>query len=265
VWRSPEGLRLAELLSAEERSLWVRRTVAWAWDSASYTAYRLSGPGIVPAGATTTPEGAGAPLERQRLLDLMDPEGLARRTLAAASRSTAVTMAAPRRVAGRDAYVLAVIPRTAGTLAGRIEISVDAERRVPLGVAVFARGAADPSISVAYTSVSFDPIDPSTFRFVPPAGATVREPYREARSADLDGAPIQPDGVRVSGSGWTTIVALRVPASLLRTSAASGLPQLLPFSGPLFSVRLAMRGDHAWILIGAVPQPSLASAGSALP
>src|SRR5206468_10898475 len=95
------------------------------------------------------------------------------------------------------------------------EISVDAERRVPLGVSVYARGASDPSISVAYTSVSFDPIDPSTFRFVPPAGATIREPYREGASPGLGAPPLTGGSVRVIGTGWAAIVAVRVPTTEL--------------------------------------------------
>src|SRR5712692_6672268 len=49
VWRSPDGLRVAELLPAAERSLWVSRTDVWAWNSRSFTAFHL---GPFPAGGT---------------------------------------------------------------------------------------------------------------------------------------------------------------------------------------------------------------------
>jgi len=63
----------------------------------------------------------------------------------------------------------------------------------------------------------------------------------------------------VFGSGWASIVAVRVPARAeLRMQAAGfDLAQFLPFSGPLFSIRLVDRGDHGWLIYGLVPQSAL--------
>jgi hypothetical protein len=69
------------------------------------------------------------------------------------------------------------------------------------------------------------------------------------------------------GSGWATIVAYRLPSLQQLQSAGQGLDPLsfLPFSGTLFSVRLTVRPDHAWVLAGAVPQSALERASAELP
>jgi hypothetical protein len=73
---------------------------------------------------------------------------------------------------------------------------------------------------------------------------------------------------RTFGSGWATVVAYRIPSrQQLQSAAGQGIDPMsfLPFSGPLFSVRLAVRGDHSWILAGAVPQSALERASAELP
>ena len=63
-------------------------------------------------------------------------------------------------------------------------------------------------------------------------------------------------------------MAYRIPSlQQLQSAAGQGVDPLsfLPFSGPLFSVRLAVRGDHAWVLAGAVPQSALERASAELP
>src|SRR5205823_7231755 len=87
--------------------------------------------------------------------------------------TTTVRGGAPERVAGRDAYRLILEPRMVRTLIGRIEIAVDAEHRMPLGVTVFARGAESAALSAAFSGVSFDAVQASIYRFAPPRGATV--------------------------------------------------------------------------------------------
>ena len=66
---------------------------------------------------------------------------------------------------------------------------------------------------------------------------------------------------RIFGTGWSTILALPLPSSADLSKASSEarsiLSSLLPFSGTLFSARLVDRGDHQWLLVGAVPQSAL--------
>src|SRR5207302_4436487 len=187
----PDGLRIAELLPAAERSLWISRTDVWTWDSRSFTALHV---GPFPEGGTHGPAAPGAISGRVpgALASPFDPLGLARAALAAIGPTTSVTVGTPSRVAGRPCYVLVVVPRDAGTLVGRVEVAVDAERRLPLGVDVFARGAASPSVSVRFDSVGFSPIDPSTFRFSPPSGARIVRPAPPALPPMGSGGPARP-------------------------------------------------------------------------
>ena len=264
VWRSSDGLRVADLLPFGERSIFVSRTEAWAWDSDSFSAIHVG-----PFAAPPSDSSSGA-------FDLADPLELARRSIEAVSPTTFVHVAGTARVAGRDVYLLAIEPRTMATLVGRIEISIDAERRLPLRAAVYARDAGSAAVSVAFTSVSFGPVDPDVFRFDPPEGAKVEhlsedgngpvDQTSDAGAWDQGSKSMEgdygfgPEGpVRVFGVGWTTIVALRTPplAELQQQGEGFDLTSLLPFSGPLFSVRAVDRGDHAWFVYGAVPQAAL--------
>jgi outer membrane lipoprotein-sorting protein len=293
VWHSRDGVRVSDLLPTAERSIVVSRTQAWLWDSSSMTAVRL-GTGIDP----------GTAIAAQKAASMMDPVQLAQQALAAIAPTTRVTVAGSTSVAGRSAYVLSLEPRTSATLVGRVELYVDASRWMPLGGAVFARGATSPALSVKFTSVSFAPIDPAVYRFTPPAGAKIVTPHRSFHAAGSCPPPMQcpmqpppmsgsasagnattgkattglgkrinprlsPSNVRTFGSGWASIVAVRAPTfqQLAQATAGTGIdvPRLLPFAGPLFSVSLVPRGDHAWLMFGAVPPSALQSASVNLP
>src|SRR5207248_2867040 len=140
VWESKDGLRLTELLPTNERSIFASRRdrQVWAWDSASFTAYRLTQAdrGMKPPGAGEVP-GAGV----EGPAEYGDPLTVARHLLAAVNASTSVRVEGAVRVAGRDADLLVVRPRTAQTLVGRIDIAVDAEHRLPLSVTVTPRSS----------------------------------------------------------------------------------------------------------------------------
>jgi hypothetical protein len=264
LWRSNAGLRLAELLPAAELGLFVRYSKrsaeAWAWDSATFTAFHI-GPLPVSGPDPVHP------------LELVDPAILAGRSLAAIAPSTRVVLGSPLQVAGRDAYRLVLEPRSTGTLVGRIEIAIDAARRIPLSVGVFARRARTAALSVTFARISFAPVDPQVFRFAPPPGATV-VPLRSPAGKDLPpprryGATpglLAAPAVRVFGDGWETVLAYRIP-SLDRPSGDRSLDvgSLLPLSGALFSIRLAERPGHDWLMFGAVPQARLAVLERALP
>jgi len=274
VWRSPDGVRVADLLLGAERDLYVSRTSAWAWDSGSFTAYHVvSSPTPLPPFVAPSPP-AGAP----------DPTQAAKWALNAVGPTTSVTVGRTGSVAGRDVYVLRIAPRTTGTLIGRVEIAIDAERRIPLRVDVFARGASKPAVDIGYTTVGFDTIDPSVFAFAPPHGAKVVDlakpagwtgytPLSPANSHDAQlRAALSNSEAKTFGTGWTSVAAIRTTFmnSLLAPSGKNGgngidLRQFLPFSGTLFSVRLVDRGDHQWWVVGAVPQATLAALEPQLP
>jgi hypothetical protein len=273
VWSSADGFRLADLLQGSERAIFISRTDAWAWDFDSFTAYHLGPSPRGGRGSERRSDGTG--------LDLVDPMALTRKALAAVTPSTRVSVAGTARVAGRDAYLLALEPRTAATLVGRIEVAVDAERRLPLRVAVIPRNRSAAAISVAFTSISFAAIDPSVYRFTPPPGAKVMEASHQlggesaGKGQGIRGSARDEDGLgryaengpRFFGHDWTTVIALRTPSlATLRGAVKEFDPtSLLPLSGPLLSIRLVDRGDHTWLVYGLVPQSALVAAARELP
>jgi hypothetical protein len=254
IWRSADGWRVTDILPRSERALFVSHTEAWAWDFRAFTAYRL------PAPSPNSESGPGSAAQ------MLDPLELARRALRAASPSTSITVAGTARVAGRPSYVLTVDPRSQTTLVRRVEIDVDAELRLPLRAAVFVRGRTGAPLWTAFTSVSFASIDPGVYAFTPPPGAKVVAADRSSgeRTQGEYGAP---DGVQVFGTGWDSVVALRVPKGMERPAAAGALDiaSFLPLSGPVLSIRLVERADHAWLVYGLVPQPALVAVEPKLP
>jgi outer membrane lipoprotein-sorting protein len=178
-----------------------------AADQARYDA--LSG--RLQAGATP-PAGA----------DLPTPQEAADQVLAHADEDATVSVDQPTTVAGREAYQLVVSPRDDGTLVSRVVVAVDAATSTPLRVQVWSvQDDAAPSLEVGFTDVAFTAPDDSVLTFSPPAGATVEDvvvplpdvdPAAAAAAGDLghaDGtAPALPEGVTLSGTGWSTIATL---------------------------------------------------------
>jgi hypothetical protein len=250
LWRSADGFRISDLEPAGERGLFVFHGHAWAWSFDSLTAFDLgrlpplTGPvfgsfGISPSAAAV------------------------RRELARVADTTKVAVAGTTTVAGRPAYRLVVAPRRPGTLVGALEIDVDSRTRLPLAVSVFSRDRKDAVMSVAFSSVSFGPVDPSLLDFRPPPEARVKRVGLQG--AGLDGLLALTHSVKTLGHGWTSVLAVRVPSpgSGRLPGALSGA--LLQFQGPILSVHVAGRADHSWVMIGAVPLSRLASLDRRLP
>jgi outer membrane lipoprotein-sorting protein len=264
VWHSGTSLRVSDILPAAERSIYARKDSLWIWDSQTFTAHHVAAPS--QTAMTNTGQAGSVSSESP---PAFDPESMAKRALSAIEPSTTVSLGPNADVAGRDCYTLILEPNTSQTLVGRVEINVDAETKVPLRVAVYARGAETPALSGQFTSVSYDAIDPSVFDFTPPAGAKVvqvstphMEPTEPSAAGGSESMPDPADlqkNVRVIGTGWSTVVAVRVPPlAELKKQFGGEISSFIPYSGPLVSATIVDRGDHAWILAGAVPQSALA-------
>ncbi len=255
VWRSPDGVRVAQILPFAERDVVLNPMDAWAWDSEKFTAWHAT----ISAGASEPPPVAS-------LGDLLD---VTRTAIEAAAPYATVSLADPTVVAGRDAYVVSMTPRSDATLVGHLDVAIDAETRLPLRLQIFPKASATPAIEGGFVSVDFGPIDASMFSFTPPAGATVNEVGVPGEWSSGNGGPnpCPPDcpagnamsDVRVFGEGFGLIVAVQV-ADLSKQYTA-----LLPFAGPLGSVSLVERGGSTWLLAGAVGPDALNAAAQRLP
>jgi hypothetical protein len=237
LWRSADGVRISELETTGERAVFISHGHAWAWDFESLTAYDLGRLSPTTGSMFELLTGGGS-------------EGAVRRGLAAISETTHVAVSGATSVAGRPAYELVFAPKQQGTLVGAVEVDVDAQTRLPLAISVFPRGRKDAAIALRFSSIGFDPIDPSVFDFTPPPGARVKRVGLEM--ADIDRLLALTHSFRTFGRGWTSVLAVRAPPV---AQGAGGLVAggFLKFQGSVVSVTVANRGDHSWVLIGTVP------------
>jgi hypothetical protein len=247
VWRSPDGTRVAQILPFAERDLIATRTDVWAWDSDAFTAWHAL---VSPSAAPPAPPSAG------------DLETIVGRVLAGAAPYATLSLAEPERVAGRDAYVLALEPTDPDTLVGSVRVAIDAETSLPVRLQVIPKGSVDASIEAGFTSVDFGPIDPTNFAFTPPEGATLKQLGSDTGGSRDCGAGCgeMPD-VRTFGDAFGLIVAVRVTAG----DVPPDVRAMLPYAGPLGSVDLVDRGDHAWVVAGAVGVSALRAVEPSLP
>jgi len=196
----------------------------------------------------------------QLLAGFADPKALATQALGIVTPSTAVFSGRPTVVAGRGAHVLVLRPRTTETLIGRVEVSLDASRHVPLGVAVFSRGAESPAASVVFESVTFDAIPDEIFDFRPPADSLTRSGTEGGEAAgaggeEAGGRGAAPggggglfEGWKLLGGGWGSAAAMQ-----LRGEASPIPPELLPFQGDLITADIVTVGGTRWLVAGPVP------------
>lgn len=191
------------------------------------------------------------------------PDHEAARVLSQIGASTQASAAAATRVAGRDAYTLLIEPTSSETTLGRIAIDVDASNGVPLGLRLFAKGAASPALSVAYTSVSFGGIAPSVFRFTPPPGANVSIDNAETAA---DSSTALAGDATIIGSGWGAIVMLSQPKAQQNKQLLNLVNQMgyRVQGGILISTALvnALFTDDGRLLVGAVPAATLQAAAT---
>jgi hypothetical protein len=276
VWHSSDGLRVAHVTQVSERDLVVNHHEAWWWNASELKATRVRAADLrrflvgIPGGsslASADPAADGRDLAESVAAMEADPITVARRFIERLAPSATLTVDGADEVAGRPVYDLVLTPTSTRTLIGSVEISVDAETRLPLRLAVFARGSDDAAMLAGFTNVSFEPIDASVFAFRPPPGAEIVDALGAVdplREEDVEGISSGLDRLgtraRVMGEGFETRVAVPVAGSL-----PTELTPLLPYAGPLLSVLEVDHGEHRWLLIGAVPLDVLQTDAVALP
>jgi outer membrane lipoprotein-sorting protein len=149
--------------------------------------------------------------------DLPTPQEAAQQALAQVEEHADVTTDSPVTIAGHDAYQLVVSPTDDGTLVDRVVVAVDAETSAPLRVQVWSvQDVESPALEVGFTDVEFTAPDESVLTFSAPAGAETTEqvvplPQVPADHAALSSDPSEvepPEGVTVTGEGWSRIVTL---------------------------------------------------------
>jgi outer membrane lipoprotein-sorting protein len=277
VWYAgQERMRVALLGTMGETDVIRNGSDVWIWRSRDNSASHLT----IPAGTERKPQAlpTGVPSTPQEAADA---------ALAAIDPTTEVTTTGAAEVAGRPAYELVLAPRDTQSLIGQVRLAIDAEEHIPLRVDVFAKGANDPAIRVAFQQISFQVPDAEQFTFNPPPGAKVEQakpeearpdkshPDKSNRVQELTekhagkvpaDRPAAEAGPTVVGKGWTSVVVAKMEKSsgtenaqlesvlnaLPRVSGSWGSGRLL--AGKLFSVLVT---DDGRVLAGAVAPENL--------
>jgi outer membrane lipoprotein-sorting protein len=266
VWYAGEDKsRVALIGSLGETDAIRNGSDVWLWKSADNSATHLT----IPAGSTAAKRLDAAPAGVPQT-----PQEAADAALAAIDPTTQVSTTGAASVAGRDAYELVLAPKDTGSLIGQVRLAIDAKTHIPLRVEVYAKGANNPAVRVAFQQISFTVPDAQQFAFNPPAGAKVTQ-TKPSDVRSPAGAPAKaPSGVSaeakptVVGTGWTSVVVATLPESTDKSGEAAqvqGLITSLPkvsgtwgtghlLSGSLFS---ALITDNGKVLIGAVAPEKL--------
>lgn len=217
VWSDGgERSRVALLGTASEYSVVSDGPEAWTYSSTddAVTHYTLDAADRARYDALA--EDARAGVSPTAGTDLPTPQEAAQQALAQVQEDADVSTDSPVTVAGRDAYQLVVAPTDAGTLVDRVVVAVDAETSAPLRVQVWSvQDVQTPALEVGFTDVTFTAPEDAVLAFSAPAGAEVTEqvvplPEVPAEHGDLPTDPAQalPEGVTVTGEGWSRVVTL---------------------------------------------------------
>lgn len=263
VWYSgPDKTRVALLGALGESDIVQNGSNVWIWSSESNTANRVTLPKDAANKPRPTPTGLPA-----------TPQAAADMVLKALDPSTTVTVDPTGTVAGRPVYTLVLTPKDTASLVDRVTIAIDGTQHVPLQVQVFAKGYQSPAFKIGFTDVSFARPDASRFAFTPPPGAKVSNasPLSLLGNTPLDQQ--QKPKSAVLGKGWTTVLAVRVPAQAGSAAGSAQLGSMLnalrPVQGSwgsgrlltsrLFSVLLT---DDGRLLVGPVSGDRLVAAAA---
>lgn len=213
VWfRGERDWRVDTLQPAGEAGLRRDAEGVWSWD------YERN------AGVRTTEP----PVRLPRAADL-EPAALGRRLLSEA-RSGEVSRLDARRVAGRSAQGLRLVPADPGSTVRHVDLWVDAPTGQPLRVEVWA-GGARPVVETAFLDFSAGMPAASDTAFDPPPGADLSQEVNQDPAAAIDvfspvvppaslaGLPLRQrveglGSVGTYGTGLTVLVAVPLPGRI---------------------------------------------------
>lgn len=255
--------RVQVLDSSAERDVVQHGSSVWTYDSAKNEADHVT---IDASKLPTRREHSGS--EHNGAMGTVTPDQAAEQLLTKLAPTSTVTTDANARVAGRDSYVLKVVPKTTATTVGAVEVAVDAATGLPLRVQVVPRGTTSPAVSIGYTAISYATPAASTFRFTPPKGATVHtstvpthKVVYSGSYTPLKGKSIGGSKPTVTGTGWASVVTVpkgQVPASVtsspLYSQATTAVAGGRAISTSLVNVFITADGR---VLAGAVPLSTL--------
>ncbi|CAA9226156.1 MAG: hypothetical protein AVDCRST_MAG57-851 [uncultured Blastococcus sp.] len=274
-WRGPADNRVDVVTPAGETGIHRDPGGSWTWEYERATATRT----------------AASPLDLPAAPDLL-PNTLGRRLLSEATDAELSRIGA-RRVAGRDALGLRVVPAEPASSVSRVDVWVDGESGLPLQVEVVAEGADRPALDSRFLDLDLGTPDAELTTFRPPRGATVREGTqaevvleagrRGVRRVGLPDALAglerraiagAPSAFGLYGRGVTLLVVAPVPprlAGALRSTLVQSPDAIVDpigirvAAGPVALMLVDPPGRGPYVLTGTVTLDALAEAAAQLP
>lgn len=271
-WRGPEDHRVDVLSAAGETGTHRDATGTWTWEYERATAAR----------------GALTPFTLPAPPDVL-PTSLARRLLSEADGAELARIGA-RRVAGRDALGLRLVPAEDAAGVGRVDVWVEPDSGLALQVEVYGTGADRPALDSRFLDLDLAVPAAAVTAFSPPVGSSVRQ-AREAEVVleagrritpvplpdELAGLPRRqlagvPPGIGLYGRGVTLLAVAPVPPGLARglRAALDQSPDAVRDDagarlavGPV-ALMLVEPGQGPYVLTGTVTLDALATAAGQL-
>jgi len=136
-WGSPSAWRVAQVTATGESDLYASRGALLMWD---YEDHRLRT--ILSA----------SPVRLPRVDDLLPPQA-ARRILAGVTRDDLLTPLPAKRIAGRSADGVRIVPAATDSTIGRVDMYVDSASGLPLSLQLYPRGSSNPALSSRFLDV----------------------------------------------------------------------------------------------------------------
>ena len=208
----PDLERVALLEPTSETDVFRSGSQVWQWNSSTHVAIHSV---LAPA----VSDDLGAPIAAAPLtFAAITPQQLGERAIAASDSRTTMSVSDGREIADRATYRLTLQPDSSvPTRISSVQISIDAQQKIPLGVQVFARGDDEPAIDVSFTSITFKRPADAYFAFTPPAGATVRRGMQPQLVTSGQSAA-SPALMQLPVGGWAAVSEYRTPtAPVLRS------------------------------------------------
>jgi outer membrane lipoprotein-sorting protein len=203
IWYSgTDKARVALLGALGESDIIYNGTDVWMWSSSTNSATHFKR-GTLPH----TPQALPSNLPKT-------PQEAADRVLALINPSTSVTTDSSAMVAKRPAYELVLRPKDTDSLVAEVRIAIDGTQHVPTRVEVFAKGYDKAVFEIGFDQVSFKRPDDGIFKFTPPPGAKITEGDQDTPGTKPN-PPVNRPKTALIGTGWTTVLAARIPADAL--------------------------------------------------
>ncbi len=167
LWIGSTGKLRLELQSASgDTQVYYDGQTVSVYDSSSNSLYRMQLP--PGSGVDTRTPGAAAEHKLPTVEEIQ-------KTITDLMGHANLSGATPSDVAGRPAYTVRISPSHDGGLVGGAELAFDAERGVPLRLALYSTSSSAPVLELTATEISYEAVPDSVFALSPPPGVTIHD------------------------------------------------------------------------------------------